>query len=251
MSPSPVTMQKQSYLSRIYENSAVFDTLSRYDPPPSPPFDLSQSYQVQKYLQSTDIIDWQHPAIVEQAHSLAVPYDLMATARLCFTFVRDRIPHSCDFQLDPATCRASEVLLQGTGFCYAKSHLLAALLRANGIPAGFCYQRLSVNDHGPPYSLHGYNAVHLPQYGWYRVDARGNKVGVDAQFAPPFEQLAFPLQTDAEYDFESILPEPLACVVEALQVSTDWRGVLANLPDIDPGAFESLRLKTRRRGNGE
>ncbi|WP_338430147.1 transglutaminase domain-containing protein [Synechococcus elongatus] len=30
-----------------------------------------------------------------------------------------------------------------TGYCYAKSHLLVALLRACSIPAGFCYQRLS------------------------------------------------------------------------------------------------------------
>ena len=211
---------------------------------------MSQVRVVQMYLQATEIIDWKHPAIVVQARSLAVPNDVTETAMACFVFVRDRISHSRDFQLDPATCRASDVLLQGTGYCYAKSHLLAALLRANGIPAGFCYQRLSVNDHGPPYSLHGYNAVHLPHHGWYRVDARGNKAGVDAQFEPPHEQLAFQLQTDAEYDFESILPEPLACVVEALQNSTGWRGVLENLPDIDPGAFESLGLKTRRRGAG-
>jgi len=39
--------------------------------------------------------------------------------------------------MNPVTCKASDVLIYGTGYCYAKSHLLAALLRANAIPAGF------------------------------------------------------------------------------------------------------------------
>lgn len=175
----------------------------------------------------------------------------METARACFEFVRDQIRHSGDYQLNPATCRASDVLLSGTGYCFAKSHLLAALLRANGIPAGFCYQRLSVNDCGPPFCLHGYNAILFADYGWYRVDARGNKRGVDSKFDPPNEQLAFLLQDVNEYDFESILPDPLPCVVTSLQKSTGWQSVLANLPDIEPEAFESFGLKIRFRGTGQ
>ena len=92
---------------------------------------------------------------------------------------------------NPVTLKASEVLQHGTGFCYAKSHLLAALLRANGIPAGLCYQRLSVNDTGAPWCLHGLNAVFLEDIGWYRCDARGNRPGVTAAFTPPVERLAF------------------------------------------------------------
>ncbi|MBL0716467.1 MAG: transglutaminase family protein [Desulfosarcina sp.] len=73
----------------------------------------------------------------------------------------------------------------GTGYCYSKSHLLAALLRANDIPAGLCYQRLTVSDNKPPFCIHGLNAVYLEQHGWYRLDARGNKSGVTAEFCPP------------------------------------------------------------------
>jgi hypothetical protein len=43
-----------------------------------------------------------------------------------------RVKHSGDYQLNPVTCSASEVLAADTGFCCAKSQLLAALLRANG-----------------------------------------------------------------------------------------------------------------------
>ena len=149
---------------------------------------------MKEYLEATEIIDWQHPNIVDLASSLAVgKTDSVAIAKACFEWVRDEIKHSCDYQMNPVTCLASEVLQHQTGYCYAKSHLLAALLRANQIPAGFCYQRLSVSDDGAPFCLHGLNAVYLPEYGWYRVDARGNKEDVDAQFIPPQEQLAFKL----------------------------------------------------------
>lgn len=44
---------------------------------------------------------------------------------------------------------------------------LAALLRANGVPAGLCYQRLTVAADGSPYCLHGLNAVYLKQHGLF------------------------------------------------------------------------------------
>src|SRR5262245_37511061 len=114
---------------------------------------------MEQFLRPTDVIDWTAPSIASLAAELR-GRDVEATARNCFEFVRDEIQHSGDAQSGPATCVASEVLAHRTGYCYAKSHLLAALLRANGIPAGFCYQRLSIDDTGPPFSLHGFNAIH-------------------------------------------------------------------------------------------
>jgi hypothetical protein len=110
--------------------------------------------------------------------------------------------------------------------------LLAALLRANNIPAGFCYQRLSIDDKGAPYSLHGFNAIYLSEIGWYRVDARGNRQDVNAQFTPPIEQLAFKILFPEEADFKTILSEPLPIVVAALQTCSKWDEMLFNLPDI-------------------
>ena len=154
-------------------------------------------------------------------------------ARRCFEWVRDSIQHSSDYKRNPVTCAASEVLAAGTGYCYAKSHLLAAVLRANWIPAGFCYQRLSINDKGAPYSLHGLTAIYLAEFGWYRVDSRGNKPGVNAQFCPPEERLAFSLNFPGERDFSEILPEPLPVVVKALRAYSTWDQVYRNLPDWD------------------
>ena len=184
------------------------------------------------YLASSTYIDWQHPAVYAQAQTLAANQtDLASIAKACFEFVREQIKHSWDYSLNPVTCKASAVLQFGTGYCYAKSHLLAALLRANGIPAALCYQRLTLTD-VPPFCLHGLNAIYLEPYGWYRVDARGNKPGVDAQFCPPLEQLAFPLLNPHEYDVPGRWAEPHPEVVRVLESYDSVEAVYAHLPDI-------------------
>lgn len=188
---------------------------------------------MEQYLQVSEVIDWQHPKILACAKQVTFKCETpVAIAQACFEWVRDEIHHSVDYRMNPITCRASDVLHYETGYCYAKSHLLAALLRANQIPAGFCYQRLSIDDNDALYSLHGFNAIYLPDIGWYRVDARGNKAGVNAQFSPPQENLAFQIQFPEEADFSSILAEPLPIVVEALRSQTTWDDMLHNLPDI-------------------
>lgn len=189
---------------------------------------------MQKYLEVSEFIDWDHPAVMALAKELAVEADgeLEITNR-CFEWVRDEIKHSWDYKMNPVTCKASDVLKYGTGYCYAKSHLLAALLRANHLPAGLCYQRLSINDNGAPYSLHGLNAVHLEEFGWYRIDARGNKEGVDAQFTPPYEQLAFPINEVNERDLPEIWSRPVDVVITALTENHTVEDVIENLPDIE------------------
>ena len=198
---------------------------------------------MEEYLKVSEIIDWKHSDIVQRAKQIASGCETpTAIAKACFEWVRDEVHHSYDYQMNPVTCRASDVLQHKTGYCFAKSHLLAALLRANQIPAGFCYQRLSIDDKGAPYSLHGFNAIHLPEVGWYRVDARGNKEGVNAQFIPPHERLAFRNQFPEEADFSVILGEPLQIIVEALQSWSTWDEMFCNLPDISLESAKSHGL---------
>ncbi len=188
---------------------------------------------MQRYLASTDIIDWQHPAVLNLAEQLAAQAsDQLDLVHRSFAWVRDQVRHSHDFAVSVLTCRASDVLRERAGYCYAKSHLLAALLRANGIPAGLCYQRLSRDGNGAPYCLHGLNAVYLPVFGWYRVDPRGNKPGVHAQFTPPVEQLAWPVTLPGEADLPEIWPEPLPVVVEALTCYASADILWEHLPDM-------------------
>jgi len=198
---------------------------------------------VEAFLKATEIIDWTHPLVSSKARELSTGLaGAVDIARRCFEWVRDEIQHSSDFERNPVPCRASDVLAAGTGYCYAKSHLLAALLRANGIPGGFCYQRLSIDDKGAPFSLHGLNAVHLPEIGWYRVDCRGNKVGVDAQFTPPIERLAFRLVFREERNFSEILPDPLRIVITALSTFRTWDQLYKNLPDLTESSLSDSEL---------
>jgi len=186
-----------------------------------------------KYLESSKFIDWETPTVLDKAKELSQGLGRHEDiAKACFKYVRDEIKHSNDFKLNPVTCIASDVLKNKTGYCYAKSHLLAALLRANEIPAGMCYQRLTIKNDQPPFCLHGLNAVLLPNIGWYRIDARGNKEGVEAKFTPPIENLAFPIIIEGEADLPEIWSEPLSDIISVLNDFKTFEQVPNNLPDV-------------------
>jgi len=187
---------------------------------------------MENFLKETDIINFSNQEIRELANELfAKSTTDVEIAKKCFEYVRDEIHHSGDYKDEITTCMASDVLKYKTGWCYAKSHLLAALLRANGIPAGFCYQRLSCSEYKKDiYCLHGLNAIYLKGYGWYKVDARGNKDGVNAEFTPPIEKLAFELQEN-EYDLPDIYEEPLDVVVQSLKKNRTYSEMINGFPD--------------------
>jgi hypothetical protein len=199
-----------------------------------------------KFLESSPIVDWRVDEIKALAHELRFQAnDELSVVRRAFEWVRDRVQHSGDFNRQELTCRASDVLRHGTGYCYAKSHLLAALLRANAIPTGFCYQRLSMSGEGPPYCLHGLSAVYLRDMGWCRLDARGNKQGVTCIFDPPLESLAYHPSATGEIDFPEIWAEPLPRVVESLTCATSVEELETRFPDMSESEMLDWRLKSR------
>ena len=184
------------------------------------------------FLRWSAAIDWLRPEVLRLARDLSDGVDdPVEVARRCFEWVRDRIAHTMDRGDEVVTYRASEVLREGTGFCFAKSHLLVALLRANGLRAGLAYQRLALDSEGHAFCLHGLAVVDLPGYGWYRVDPRGNKPGVDAQFTPPRERLAYPLSKTGEVAFPKVYPEPVGPVVRALELHRSATVLATCLPD--------------------
>ena len=177
------------------------------------------SANLDEYLASDAVVDWREPAVAQKARDLAgaIPGEV-EKARLLFEWVRDQIPHSNDIGSDVVTCAASEVLRHGTGICYAKSHLLAALLRATRIPAGFCYQVLRRDAPYEGLVLHGLNGIYLASWHrWIRVDPRGNVGGIKAQFGIDAEQLAFPMDPAAgEFIYDTIFSSPASVVVATL-----------------------------------
>ncbi|GAB2992188.1 transglutaminase-like domain-containing protein [Nocardioides montaniterrae] len=172
------------------------------------------------YLAADDVVDHTSPEVSALAASLrASASDDIAFARAAFEHVRDSVAHSWDAQDPRVTLSASSVLREGVGLCYAKSHLLAALLRSQGVPTGLCYQLLT--DDGSTYMLHGLVAVFLDG-DWHRQDPRGNKDGVDAQFSLGSEQLAWPVRPGlGELDLPEVYAAPSPRVVATLRAATD------------------------------
>ncbi|MFJ9118660.1 transglutaminase family protein [Streptomyces sp. NPDC102394] len=175
------------------------------------------------YLAADEVIDHHHPLVRQTAARLARDAeDSYVYARLAFEFVRDTIPHSQDSGDPRVTWRASDVLEQGTGICYAKSHALAALLRAEDIPTALCYQKFDV--------VHGLVAVRF-HGAWHRQDPRGNKPGVDAQFSLDGERLAFvPDPKSNELDYPVLYAEPHPAVLDALKAAPDRAYLWKTLP---------------------
>lgn len=186
---------------------------------------------MEEFLGECEIIDYSNENIQKLAKKLSTncKTDEQIVGN-CFLYVRDSIKHIGDYPRDIKACKASEVLESKTGWCYAKSHLFAALTRANGIPTALCYQYLHCNEYKKDaFSLHGLNAVYLDKYGWYRLDPRGNKEGVNALCIPPIEKLAFELE-EGEYNVDTLYSKPLPSVVEFLNKYDKYEDMKKNLP---------------------
>ena len=172
------------------------------------------------YLREDDVFNWSHPAIVALAAEIAERHsDDVGYARAAYERVRDSITHSWDAQDPRMSVTGSDALINGTGLCHAKSHLLIALLRSRGIPAGMSYQRLT--DDGRQFVIHGLVAVWL-EGGWRRIDPRGNKTDVNAQFSLTDEQLAWPVREElGEVDYRLIYAEAHPSVIAALESTSN------------------------------
>ncbi|WP_048138298.1 MULTISPECIES: transglutaminase family protein [unclassified Methanosarcina] len=193
----------------------------------------AESNNLQDYLKKSEVIDYDHKLIVEKCLELrkgVKEEDELGLIRKIYEFVRDDVHHSGDVGTQEVTCKASEVLEAGHGICCAKSHLLAAMLRYFGIPTGFCYQKLCSGQEGINRKvLHGLNAVYLKDLNkWVRLDARGNKPGVDAQFSIEGEKIAWPVNEErGEEDHPVIFVEPNPTVVEILKKSNNRKEMWA------------------------
>ncbi|MGW6423173.1 transglutaminase-like domain-containing protein [Nocardia sp. NPDC055053] len=171
------------------------------------------------YLSGDDIVEVDHPAVRALGSELRAQSDGdIDCARRMFEWVRDEVAHSYDAQDPRVTLKASDVLEQRVGLCYAKSHLLAALLRGQGIPTALCYQRLG---NGDGHVLHGLVAVHLDG-AWHRQDPRGNREDIAAEFSLGAERLAWTADPRAgEIDYPDLRVRPAQVVVDVLQRTTD------------------------------
>lgn len=159
------------------------------------------------YLKETECINYKNPLIQEKSALLKeLSESKLDYIKKAYEFVRDEIPHSWDIKAAVVSQKASEVLKNKTGICWTKSCLLAALLRANGIPSGISYQLLTRADEDARegYIIHALNTVYIEYFDkWIRLDARGNKENVHAEFSIDEEKIAFSVRAElGEMDYK-------------------------------------------------
>ena len=116
-------------------------------------------------IHPTSFVDSDAPAVVAFARDAARGRaDARERAIALYYAVRDRITYTpyCDFRA-PETYRASAVLAKGAGFCVGKAAVLAAVARAEGIPARnhLCTPRLRALVGGDVFYYHGYVELEL------------------------------------------------------------------------------------------
>jgi len=171
-----------------------------------------------EFLQEDEFIDFSAPVIANKAIELfrGVNDDL-AKVQAAYVFVRDEIPHSFDVCSDVITAKASDVLKHKTGICHAKSNLLAALLRSQNIPAGFCFQRVTLgDDDSNGYVVHCFNAIFLNNQ-WVQMDVRGSAFACRPQYD--------------EYFWPGAFANPHYETMQVLEQAKCLQDVLDNLPD--------------------
>lgn len=184
-------------------------------------------------LKESKYIDFSSPLIVEKAEELfGKVYSDAEKAKIAFEFVRDEISHSFDIKAKVITAKASDVLYYKTGICHAKANLLSALLRSQGIPAGMCFQHITLaDDDSDGYCVHCFNAV-LLNGRWVKIDARGNKKGVNVQFSLDNPMLAFKnRQNYDEYFWPGIYINPHDDTMKILESAACIKDVYDNIPD--------------------
>ena len=183
----------------------------------------------------TEYVDYDDPAVKSLAERLRTESpDELSLIRNTYYFVRDEIKHSWDARDKRVTVSASDTLREGVGICWAKANLLAALLRANGIPAGFSYQRLTLGDTPDTgYCIHAMNTVYASGlHKWIRLDSRGNKECVNAEFSTDEEILAFEIKSEGEIDYHDNHSYPDYGLMKVLEESPDAIDMyLHHLPD--------------------
>ncbi len=184
----------------------------------------------------TECIDFSNPLIQQKTGELkSSSSSQLEYIEKAYKFVRDEIPHSWDIKSQVVSRKASKVLQNKTGICWTKSCLLAALLRANGIPSGISYQYLTRADDNADegYIIHSLNTVFINDLNkWIRLDARGNKANVHAEFSLDKEKLAFPIRIGfGEVDYRDNNPDLDERLVRILKEN---RNILEVTTDFSP-----------------
>lgn len=157
---------------------------------------------IQIYLQPTEIIDSNHPEIIQKAEELS---DSLVTdvekSIAIFYFVRDQIKYNPFMpRYLPEHFKASATIARKEGFCVQKAVLLTALLRAADIPARLRFA--TIRNHLLPGKLASLlRGNELPDHGFAELYINGRWVKANASFdLATCRDFIVPVEFDGEHD---------------------------------------------------
>lgn len=183
------------------------------------------------YLAEDEIIDYNDARIARTAGELSQKSGSETEyLKRAFEYVRDNIPHSTSIGSNTITVSASEVLEARHGICFARAHLLAALLRCRSIPAGFCYQKIILDDETAPVLVcHGLNAAYIKETDkWIRLD-----VGSLERFTLEDNALVRPVRPEkGEEDGFTVYPDPDLNILAKLKKNKTRKELWDDLPTV-------------------
>lgn len=178
------------------------------------PIDLSgeeiEIYDLNQYLEETDIIDWSDPNIILQANELAEGRDdLFEVVFNLASWVEQNIEYDINTLTAKSSQKSSWVLENKEGVCDEMTSLLIAMCRSLGIPARFVTGMTYSNSplFSEPWQAHGWAEVYFPDFGWVSFDPTFGEYGY-------IDVTHIKLKDDADLNEASTLYEWIANNVE-------------------------------------
>ena len=139
---------------------------------------------LEQYLEATETIDSDNPAVIAKASELAQGEDdLFKVVFNLASWVEENIEYDLNTVTSSASQKASWVLQNEQGVCDEMTSLFVAMARSLGIPArfvsGISYTNSQevINAVGSNWAGHGWAEVYFPDLGWVSFDVTFNQYG--------------------------------------------------------------------------
>ncbi|MEK6939324.1 MAG: transglutaminase-like domain-containing protein [Nanoarchaeota archaeon] len=148
------------------------------------PLQPNQVQGLEQYLEPTETIDSDHPAVIAKAAELAEGEDdLFKVAFNLASWVEENIEYDLNTVTSTASQKGSWVLQHKQGVCDEMTSLFVAMARSLGIPARFVSGISYTNSQevvdavGSNWAGHGWAEVYFPDLGWVSFDVTFNQYG--------------------------------------------------------------------------
>ena len=177
ITPEDLNVQGQTFEGSVEGNrvEGVFEIRhARYDGTNAPPFpaDNGDDEAIRRYLEPSDLVQSDNPAIVKKARAITEgSADSWEAAVRLSRWVAENIDYAI-----PGGGSASGALKTRAGECGAHSMLVAAFCRSVGIPARVVWGCMYIPNFGGAFGQHGWNEIYMGEaVGWVPVDSTAHE----------------------------------------------------------------------------